>query len=124
MTITVADVVEMSFKQWLGGVAETTELLLKYAIGGASSPTGSSENMVMGLSSNKLTLTAVVRTNDPDLTIVGEAGANLSSWSSTGVSSNSSTSAPDGCQRWIYSVDRTNPVRQFLRLNVTNKVTN
>jgi hypothetical protein len=133
VTITVADVLEISFKQWLGGVAETTELLLKYAIGGASSPTGSSENMVMGLASNKLTLTAVVRTNDPALTIVGDSGvdlSSLSSWSSVGVSSTpsaNSASVPDGCQRRIYSVDRTNPVREFLRLKVTNntnKVTN
>ena len=123
VTITVVDVLEISFKQWLGGMAETTELLLKYAIGGASSPTGSSENMVMGLASNKLSLTAVVRTNDPVLSIVGEAGMNLTSWTSNGVSvapSANQVSVPEGCQRKVYSVDQSqSPSKQFLRLKVT-----
>jgi hypothetical protein len=121
VTITVKDVIGLS--DWLGGVAQTSELLLKYAIGGASSPTAASENMVMGLASNKLTLTAVVRTNDTNLITVGEAGVDLSVWKTNGVShtnSTNQTSVPMGCQRRIYSVDRTNPVRQFLRLKVSN----
>jgi len=96
--------------------------LLKYAVGGASSPTGSSERTVTVLDSSKLTLTAVVRTNDPSLIIVGEAGVGLSSWSSSGVSMVPSANqvVPDGCERRIYSVDRSNsPSRQFLRLKVT-----
>jgi hypothetical protein len=124
--ITVRDVYEgMTPDQWLPGtnVTLTSELLLKYAVGGASSPTGSSENTVTVLDSNKLTLTAVVRTNDPSLNVVGEAGVDLSSWRTNGVSnapSASQASVPEGCERRIYSVDRTNsPSRQFLRLKVT-----
>jgi hypothetical protein len=96
-------------------------LLLKYAVGGASSPTGLSENTVTVLDGSKLSLTAVVRTDDLSLSVVGEAGVDLSSWSSSGVSMVPSANqvVPDGCQRRIYSVDRTNsPSRQFLRLRV------
>ncbi len=64
----------------------TSELLVKYAVGGALSPTGLSESTVTVLDSSKLSLTAVVRTNDPSLSVVGEAGVDLSSWSSIGVS--------------------------------------
>jgi hypothetical protein len=123
VTIVVGDVYEgMTYGRWLGGVPPTSELLLKYAIGGASSPTGSSENTVTVLDGNKLTLTAVVRTNDPDLSIVGEAGADLSIWRTDGVSHIPSANqvVPEGCERRIYSVDRADsPSRQFLRLKIT-----
>jgi hypothetical protein len=74
------------------------------------------------LDGNKLSLTAVVRTNDPSLSIVGEAGVDLSIWSSSGVSEAPSANqvVPEGCQRRIYSVDQSqSPSRQFLRLKVT-----
>jgi len=127
VTISVVDVLEgMTPGQWLMGSGVTnltSELLLKYAVGGAVSPTAVSENTGTALTSNKLTLTAVVRTNDTNLSVVGEAGVDLSSWSSSGVShtnSTNQTSVPDGCQRRIYSVDQSqSPSRQFLRLKVT-----
>jgi hypothetical protein len=125
--ITVRDVNErMTPELWLAGSGLTTmtqELLLKYAVGGALSPAGSSENTVTVLDNNKLTLTAVVRTNDPSLSVVGEAGVDLGIWRTNGVSNAPSVnqaSVPEGCERRIYSVDRTNsPSRQFLRLKVT-----
>jgi hypothetical protein len=127
VTITVQDLLEgMTPELWLAGSGLTTmsqELLLKYAVGGASSATGSSENTVMVLDNSKLTLTAVVRTNDPSLNVVGEAGVDLSNWNTNGVSnapSASQASVPEGCERRIYSVDRaSSPSRQFLRLRVT-----
>jgi hypothetical protein len=127
VTITVRDVYEgMTPELWLAGSGVTTmtqELWLKYAVGGALSPTGSSQNTVTVLDNNKLSLTAVVRTNDLSLNVVGEAGVDLSSWSSNGVSNAPSVnqaSVPEGCERRIYSVDRANsPSRQFLRLKVT-----
>jgi len=125
VAITVRDLYEgMSPELWLAGsgVTMTQELLLKYAVGGALSPTGSSQNTVTVLDSNKLTLTAVVRTNDLSLRVVGEAGVNLSNWNTNGVSvvPASQLNVPEGCQRRTYSVDRANnPSRQFLRLRVT-----
>jgi len=127
VTIRVRDVYEgMTPELWLAGSGLTTmnqELLLKYAVGGALSPTGSSENTVTVLDGSKLSLMAVVRTNDTNLIVAGEAGVDLSIWRTNGVShipSSSQTNVPEGCQRRIYSVDRTNsPSRQFLRLKVT-----
>jgi len=124
VTIVVGNVLEgMTWEGWLAGVPGTPELLLKYAVGGASSPAGSSESTVTGLDSNKLSLTAVVRTNDVGgLSVVGEAGVNAIGWSSNGVSEAASANqsgVPDGCQRKVYSVERSNsPSRQFLRLKV------
>jgi len=125
--ITVGDLYEgMTPELWLAGSGVTTmtqEFLLKYALGGALSPTGSSENTVTVLDNNKLSLTAVVRTNDLSLNVVGEAGVDLSSWSINGVSNAPSVnqaSVPEGCERRVYSVDRaSSPSRQFLRLKVT-----
>jgi len=115
----------MTPEVWLAGsgVTLTSELLLKYAVGGALSPTGSSENTVTVMDNSKLSLTAVVRTNDLSLNVVGEAGVDLGIWRTNGVShtpSASQASVPEGCERRIYSVDRANsPSRQFLRLKVT-----
>jgi len=68
----------------------------------------------------KLSLTAIVRTNDGKLTVVGEAGSGLTNWSTNGVSSvsaGSQSGVATGCERRVFSVDRTNsPTRQFLRL--------
>ena len=115
----------MTPELWLAGsgLTMTQELLLKYAVGGALSPTGSSQNTVTLLDSNKLTLTAVVRKNDLSLNVVGEAGVNLSNWNTNGVSVSASTNTSgvgEGYERRIYSVDRaSSPSRQFLRLRVT-----
>jgi hypothetical protein len=124
--ITVRDVYEgMTPDQWVPGIGVTltSELLLKYAIGGASSPTGASEKTVMVMDGSKLSLTAVIRTNDLSLKVVGEAGVDLSSWSTNGVThipSASQANVAEGCERRIYSVERTNsPSRQFLRLRVS-----
>jgi hypothetical protein len=127
VAITVRDVYEgMTPQVWLAGSGVTTmtqELWLKYAVGGASSPAGSSEDTVTVLDSSKLSLTAIIRTNDLSLTVRGEAGGSLTNWSTNGVSvapTASQDGVPDGSQRRIYSVDRTNsPSRQFLRLRVT-----
>jgi hypothetical protein len=125
--ITVRDVYEgMTPQLWLLGSGWTEmspELWLKYAVGGALSPTGSSEATVTVLDGEKLSLTAVIRTNDLSLSVLGEAGVDLTSWQTNGVSvapTASQVGVPDGSQRRIYSVDRTNsPSRQFLRLRVT-----
>ena len=127
VAITVRDVDEgMTPQLWLAGSGWTEmspELWLKYAVGGALSPTGSSENTVTMLDSEKLSLTAIIRTNDLSLSVVGEAGVNLSNWNTNGVSVSASTNTNgvgEGYERRIYSVDRTNsPSRQFLRLRVT-----
>jgi hypothetical protein len=116
---------QMTPDQWLAGsgMTLTSELLLKYAVGGAVSPSAASESAPVVVGSNKLSLTAVVRIDDPSLTVVGEAGLDLVGWSSSGVSmvpSTNQNSVPSGCQRQVFSVDITSStLRQFLRLRIS-----
>jgi hypothetical protein len=112
-----------TFAGWSGGAATNSELVGKYGIGGASNLTGASEKPVSAVDSNTLSLSAIVRTNDTNLTVVGEAGGSLTNWSTNGVSVTASTNTngvPEGHQRQVFSVDRANsPTRQFLRLKAT-----
>jgi hypothetical protein len=112
-----------TFAGWSGGAELNSANVGKYAIGGATNSSAASEQPVAGVDSNVLSLTAIVRTNDAKLAVVGEAGGSLTNWSSNGVSVTASTNTngvPDGCQRQVFSVERTNsPSRQFLRLKAT-----
>jgi len=126
-TISVTDVPEGStstFAGWAGsGTATNSETVGKYAIGGATSVSGSSEKPAIALDSNTLSLSAIVRTNDSKLTVVGEAGGSLTNWSTNGVSNTvagSQVGVPEGHQRRVFSVDRTNSsTKLFLRLKAT-----
>ena len=126
-TISVTDVPEGStstFAGWAGsGTATNSETVGKYAIGGAPNISGASEQPVATMDSNTLSLSAIVRTNDGKLAVVGEAGGSLTNWSTNGVSVTASANTngvPEGHQRQVFSVDRTNsPNRQFLRLKAT-----
>jgi hypothetical protein len=73
--------------------------------------------------SNTLSLSAIVRTNDAKLKVEGEAGGSLTNWSTNGVTMTASPNTngvPEGHQRQVFSVERTNsPTRQFLRLKAT-----
>jgi hypothetical protein len=112
-----------TFAGWSGGATTNSELVGKYGIGGATNISAASEKPVSAVDSNTLSLSAIVRTNDTNLTVVGEAGGSLTNWSTNGVSVTASTNTngvPEGCQRRVFSVDRTNsPTRQFLRLKAT-----
>ena len=98
--------------------------LMKYAMGGTNTnDTVSLPTMVNNGSS--LTMSAIVRTNDTNLTIVGQSVSDLSGiWGNLssnpyGVASTNTNNVPSGCQRREFTVNSgTNP-RQFLRLKVT-----
>jgi hypothetical protein len=96
--------------------------LLRYAMG-ANGPSDSVVKPVSSLDSSSLIITAIVRTNDPKVNIVGENSSGLSSWNTNGVImavSSNTNGVPVGCQRQVFSVDRTNsPSKQFLRLKAT-----
>ena len=112
-----------TFAGWSGGATLDAANVGKYAIGGASSLTAASETPVSLVDSNTLSLSAVVRTNDAKLKVEGEAGGSLTNWSTNGVSMSPSADTngvPEGHQRQVFSVDRTNsPTKQFLRLKAT-----
>jgi len=125
-TVAVSGTVTASgstFAGWSSNAPVTSELVGKYGIGGATNSLAASEKPVSAVDSNTLSLSAIVRTNDNKLTVVGEAGGSLTNWSTNGVSNSvagSQADVPEGHQRRVFSVDRTNsPTRQFLRLKAT-----
>ena len=116
---------ESTFAGWAGeGVAMTPELLMKYAIGGAASPSAIGELPAVGMDGNNLTLTAVVR-KDSTLTIVGQGVANLVDYgtpasvtSLTGTSEGvSQIGVPIDCERRIFKSTLAGN-RSFLRISV------
>jgi autotransporter-associated beta strand protein len=95
--------------------------LMRYALG-ANGPSDTVQAPVTGGTSSTLTLTAVVRTDDPKLTVVGKTRNDLVSgtWATTGVSvaaAASQAGVPSGCVRNVYTV--TTASRTFLRLEAT-----
>ena len=110
---------------WLAGNPTNSQTLGKYAIGGASSVSGSSEAPVMSSSSNTLSLTAIVRkaSANTNLTVSAEWATSLNnaSWSNQGVTSDTTglTQPTDPeLERRKFSVpyDPATEPRKFLRL--------
>jgi hypothetical protein len=113
-----------SYAGWSSNAPITSQLVAKYAIGGATNISANSESTLSSLGGARLSLTAVVRTNDVNLTVLGQASSDLQgSWTTNGVThvpSPDTNNVSEGCQRRIYSIDLTNsPPRQFLRLRAT-----
>lgn len=103
----------------------TPALLVQYAIGGADGPAGSNEQVTSRTTESALTLAAVVRTNDPQLSVVGQMTTHLTGfWEPLnhpyGIPSAIQTNVPPGCERRDYSIPIiTDPVK-FLRLQVVH----
>jgi autotransporter-associated beta strand protein len=99
--------------------------LMKYALG-ANSPSDTVQAPVVSAAANTLVLTAVVRTDDPKLSVVGTTKTDLTSgtWATTGVSGSPAGSGTVGDQtgvitgqRKVYTV--TTGSKTFLRLEAT-----
>lgn len=126
-TLTVTAVVGPTFAEWAGeGVVMTPELLMKYAIGGATSSSASGERPETKLEGAVLSLTAIVR-KDATLTIIGQAVTNLGDYgnssSITPVSGSavgvSQEGVPAGCERQKFTMDAGSARQAFLRMSVT-----
>jgi len=110
------------FNSWSGGQPPTPALVALYAVGGASSPTADDGiPSTSELADGKLTLTAIVRTDDSNLAIAGVATADLVNgpWLPDGVTSvaaGDQSGVPAGNQRRIYSIDKGVNTKLFLRL--------
>jgi hypothetical protein len=120
LTVTSA---ESGFTTWnAGNAAMTPDLLLKYAIGGATNSTAPSEQTTISLSPTLFSLTAVVRTNDLKLTITPKATTSLgNTWNypvtTTGaLQSVSQANVPVGCERKVFTLDRSNNTKVFIKL--------
>lgn len=111
-----------TFSNWSGGATITSNLVVKYGIGGATNSSANGETPVTSVDASLLSLTAIVRTNDAKLSVVGEAGTSLASWSTNGVTSVAAANTngvPNGCQRRVFSVNRNSDDKKFLRLKAT-----
>jgi len=130
-TLTVSAASGTTFAGLFGTVVNPTNVgldglayLMKYALGGTNTNDSVSLPMV-SQNGTTLTMTAIVRTNDTNLTIVGQSVADLSStWSDLasnrlGVASSNSNNVPAGCQRRDFSVNGGTNNRTFLRLKAT-----
>jgi hypothetical protein len=110
-----------SFAQWSGGLPLTPALELEYAIGGATAPgAGDGVPSATSLTVDTLFITAIVRTNDPTLTVAGQALTDLlvGPWSTNTVTMTpgDQTEVPTGFQRQIWSTPRGSDTKKFLRL--------
>ena len=124
VTTTITDDVS-SFNEWTGGgVLMTPGLLTKYAVGGATNPAGSGEALSSTLSGLNFTLTAVVRTNDPLLMVIGQSSTDLITWidlinNPSGTPSFSQADTPSGCKRLDFTIPIGEDLKKFLRLKIT-----
>jgi hypothetical protein len=98
--------------------------LLRYALG-ANSPTDSVQAPVTGSTATTLSITAVVRINDPALAIGAEAVTDLAgTWGTGGTVTVTDSLDQSGVsigitKRKVFTVDTTGASRKFLRLKAT-----
>jgi hypothetical protein len=111
------------FSTWNGNSSTMTpELLSKYAIGGASNSTATSEQPTTSLTPSLFSMTAVVRTDDPKLTITPRAASSLvGAWNypvaTAGAAQNvSQANVPVGCERKVFTLDRSTNTKVFIKL--------
>jgi hypothetical protein len=110
-----------TFANWSGNVAATSDLMSRYAFG-ATDTTSVAKGMTTSITSTTLSLTAVVRTDDPKLVITPKSANSLTgTWSAT-VPAISVVNAPDqtglgtGLVRKVFSVERGIDSKRFLKL--------
>jgi hypothetical protein len=111
------------FSTWNGNSSTMTpELLSKYAIGGAVNSSATGEQPFVSLAASTFSLTAVVRTDDPKLTITPRATTSLGGvWdypvATTGAAQSvSQANVPVGCERKVFTLDRSTNTKIFIRL--------
>ena len=127
MILTVSAAPGTTFASWNGeNSTMTSPLLLKYALGGASSSTGVSEATTSSLGASTFTMTVVVRTDDSSkLSIIPKATTSLSdNWdylvTTTGkIDGVSQVGVGTGCERKIFTVSRASNSKIFMKIEVS-----
>ena len=111
------------FELWAAGQQPTPGNVYRYAVGGASGPfatNGLPANY--SVTSSNISITAIVRTNDPNLTVVAQAVSDLGSgaWSTNSVTrtipADQTGAVPGTTQRQTFSTARGAAGQKFLRL--------
>jgi plastocyanin len=115
--------------EWVGQTATSdangdgVPALAEYALGGIAGSNNIGVLPQLTRSNNTLTLSALVRINDPKLSVFPQSASTLgtNSWSSGGFTTNISTNGvPSGFERRTYTYDAGTNARAFLRLFITN----
>jgi len=109
-----------TFASWSGNEAVTSDLVSRYAFG-AVSKTSAPGKITSSITATTLSLTAVVRTDDPKLVITPKSASNLGTWSATDpvisvVNAADQTGLGTGLVRKVYSVERGIDSKRFLKL--------
>jgi hypothetical protein len=120
-------VVESTYADWSGGATLDSAGLAKYAIGGASSLTANDGvKPTTALTGGFLVITAIVRTDNSSLTVVGQAVTDLANYASgtgvttvNGVETTDQTGVPTGHKRKTFSVPQGTDARKFMRLSAS-----
>jgi autotransporter-associated beta strand protein len=115
------------YSTWLNGQPTNSTNQLAYAIGGATSPTATNGvASVTTVTSNTLSITAIVRTNDPNLKVYGQSILDLAvgTWTTNGVTNSvpvdQSGATPGTTQKQTFTTSyATNDAKKFLRLQTT-----
>jgi len=99
--------------------------LMRYALG-ASAPGSSVTKPTSAVTGGYLVITAIVRTDDPNLTVVGESVTNLGHYASgtsvvevQGVDAADQGGVPVGSKRRTFSVEQGSDAKKFLRLKAS-----
>jgi hyaluronate lyase len=121
VSLTVSESSGTTFVSWSGNVAITSDLVSRYAFG-AVSKTSAPEKITSNITSTTLSLTAVVRMDDPKLVITPKSVSSLiGTWSATDpvisvVNAVDQTELGTGLVRKVYSVERGIDSKRFLKL--------
>jgi len=125
VSLTVSAASGTSFANWSGNAAVTSALVYNYAFG-AADKNSSEQKMNSSIVNGKLSLTAVVRTDDPShLVITAKSATSLTGgWSASTtelpiiVTDGDSTGLGTGLARKVFTVDRAISLdpKRFLKL--------
>jgi hypothetical protein len=120
--LTVSEFTGTTFASWSGSpdTAVSSDLVYKYAFG-AADINSAEQKMSSSIVNGKLSLTAVVRTDDPKLIITPKSASTLGTWSATDpvisvVNAADQTELGTGLVRKVYSVERGIDSKRFLKL--------
>jgi hypothetical protein len=121
LSFTVSASSGTTFANWSVNAAVTSDLVNRYAFG-AVDKTSAPEKITSNITSTTLSMTAVVRTDDPKLVITPKSVSTLNgTWSATDpvisvVNAPDQTGLGTGLVRKVYSVERGIDSKRFLKL--------
>ena len=114
--------VQTLYQDWLLGASPSVENRLHYAIGGALGPSSQGAPVLPAVTTTQLSITAIIRINDPNLYVIGQSTTDLTSgtWSAADVirtvSSDQTGTVPGTTQRQIFTTPVGAAPAKFLRL--------